>query len=90
MKFLSKLFDKLALIFSYPVTVDYENYSDEPEFLGEYWVYVGTKSCSTIYAKSASEAKEKVLRSTPSSDRGSVYAVFKRTSNLKNPDYQAY
>ena len=90
-KILKKLFSFLA--------EDTQSTYTEPEFLNEYWVYVGTKSCSTVYARTTEEARESVIRdirngilnnySYNALMRGDVYAVFKRTSCVKNPAYMA-
>ena len=107
MKFFSKLFGRKNR-----TTTPVRTYTpEEPEFLKEYWVYIGTRSCTTVFARSAEEAKAQVLsdirNDVPYYDssyytskdpgpkeqyrtypRGEVYAVFKRTSNLRNPAYR--
>ena len=65
-----------------------ESVSSEPEFLGEYWVYFGTKGYTTVYAKSEEEAKYVAISTkdcpVPSEK---VYAIYKRLSNRRNPAY---
>lgn len=81
-----KLIEKIINFFC---TADETEFS-EPEFLGEYWVYYGTKGHTTIYAKSSEEARYVAICSKPcpvSSDE--VYAVYKRRSSLRNPAYRA-
>lgn len=81
---LLKLIQKIIDFFC---TAD-EGISTEPEYLGEYWVYFGTKGYTTVYAKSSEEAKYVALSTKycpVSSDK--VYAVYKRLSDRRNPAY---
>ena len=70
---------------------DDDSVNSEPEFLGEYWVYYGTKGFTTVYAKSSAEAKYKAIctKACPV-DSDEVYAVYKRISSVKNPAYAAH
>ena len=81
LKLIKKIIDFLSTPFEIPTS--------EPEFLGEYWVYYGTKSYTTVYAKSSEDAKCVAMSTKPHdvpSDK--VYAVYKRLSARRNPDYQ--
>lgn len=58
----------------------------EPEYLGEYWVYFGSKYAK-VYASNPIKAKEKGQKIFPHAQPNNLYAIFKRTSNRENPNF---
>lgn len=84
-KLINKLVEKLSNLFN----DDNDSIVSEPEFLGEYWVYYGTKGYSVVYAKSPNEAKYIAISSKDCSvPADKVYPIYKRMSSVKNPAYE--
>ena len=86
-KSLSNLFNMLFTKMLNIIVIDNEFINDEPEFLKEFWVYNGRKSCTTVYARNAEEAKSQIVSYTTNTNTSEVYAIFKRTSDIPNPSY---